>query len=69
VVRAAGLEPAANPRKYEAERTSIALNREVGPQDRTGHLAQLAEVLSNLTPEDKTLLAALLLGKGRGGGQ
>ena len=69
MARATGLEPAANRRKYEAERTSIALNREVGPKDRTGHLAQLAEVLSNLTPEDKALLAALLLGREQGGGQ
>jgi len=69
VARATGLEPASKPRKHEAERTSIALNREVGPQDRTGHLAQLAEVLSSLTPEDKALLAALLLGREQGGGQ
>ena len=69
LVEAVGIEPTANPRKHEAERTSIALNREVGLQDHTGHLAQLAEVLSNLTPEDKALLAALLLGREQGGGQ
>jgi len=69
VARATGLEPAANSRKHKTKRTSIALNREVGPQDRTGHLAQLTEVLSNLTPEDKALLAALLLGREQGGGQ
>ena len=69
MARATGLEPEANPRKHKTKRTSIALNREVGLQDRTGRLAQLAEVLSSLPPEDKPLLAALLLGREQGGGQ
>jgi len=69
MVGAAGFEPAASPSKLKDLRQPIALNREVGPENHASRLAQLAEVLSNLAPEDKALLAALLLGKGRGDGQ
>jgi hypothetical protein len=66
MVEAVGIEPTAEPRKHEAKRNSIALNRTSVPQGRSD-LAVLAEALSRLTSEDKALLAALLLGARAGG--
>ena len=41
---------------------TIALNRGNNEAGQSPALAQLAQLLVNLTPEDKALLAALLLG-------
>ena len=66
MARATGLEPVTDPNKHGPKRTSTALNRASGDRS-ASTLGELVRILSELTPEDKVLLAALFRGDPQGG--
>jgi len=61
MVEAVGIEPSARPCNDKDLQQVIALNREFLPEHPPARLSTLAQELRSLSPEDRTLLAALLI--------